>query len=93
MTAIGAAGPVLAALASEEPRDWQAFAACAETDPEAFFPAKGAPTAPAKAVCARCFVRQDCLAYALANPELTSFGIWGGTSERQRRRLRKERAA
>ncbi|WP_136089519.1 WhiB family transcriptional regulator [Auritidibacter ignavus] len=67
---------------------WQADALCAQTDPEAFFPEKGGSTRDAKRVCAQCTVRQECLDYALAHDE--RFGIWGGMSERERRRLRKK---
>ena len=60
---------------------------CAQTDPEAFFPEKGGSTREAKKVCLTCDVRQECLEYALANDE--RFGIWGGLSERERRKLKK----
>jgi WhiB family redox-sensing transcriptional regulator len=66
---------------------WQAEALCAQTDPEAFFPEKGGSTRDAKKVCGSCTVRAQCLEYALSNDE--RFGIWGGLSERERRRLRK----
>jgi WhiB family redox-sensing transcriptional regulator len=66
---------------------WQARALCAQTDPEAFFPEKGGSTREAKKVCQSCHVRSECLDYALANDE--RFGIWGGMSERERRRLKK----
>ena len=69
------------------PGDWQADALCAETDPEAFFPEKGGSTRDAKRICDTCEVRQQCLEYALENDE--RFGIWGGLSERERRKLRK----
>ncbi|WP_298714272.1 WhiB family transcriptional regulator [uncultured Micrococcus sp.] len=68
---------------------WQVDALCAQTDPEAFFPEKGGSTREAKKVCAACDVRRQCLDYAMANDE--RFGIWGGLSERERRRLRRER--
>ena len=68
---------------------WQADALCAQTDPEAFFPEKGGSTREAKRVCEACDVRQECLDYAMANDE--RFGIWGGLSERERRRLRRAR--
>ena len=66
---------------------WQADALCAQTDPEAFFPEKGGSTRDAKKVCGTCMVKSECLEYALENDE--RFGIWGGLSERERRRLRK----
>jgi WhiB family redox-sensing transcriptional regulator len=58
---------------------------CAQTDPEIFFPKKGAPTSPAKELCFACDARVECLAYALDHGE--RFGIWGGMTERGRRRL------
>ena len=70
----------------EEP-DWQERALCAQTDPEAFFPEKGGSTREAKRICSGCDVRAECLDYALAHDE--RFGIWGGLSERERRRLRR----
>ena len=71
---------------AEEP-DWQERALCAQTDPEAFFPEKGGSTREAKRICSGCEVRAECLDYALAHDE--RFGIWGGLSERERRRLRR----
>ncbi|MDR0346557.1 MAG: WhiB family transcriptional regulator [Nocardiopsaceae bacterium] len=67
---------------------WQDRALCAQTDPEAFFPEKGGSTREAKRVCRGCEVRRECLEYALAHDE--RFGIWGGLSERERRRLKRE---
>lgn len=66
---------------------WQERALCAQTDPEAFFPEKGGSTREAKRVCLSCDVRAECLEYALENDE--RFGIWGGLSERERRRVKK----
>ena len=66
---------------------WQERALCAQTDPEAFFPEKGGSTREAKKVCLTCDVRSQCLEYALAHDE--RFGIWGGLSERERRKLKK----
>ena len=66
---------------------WQERALCAQTDPEAFFPEKGGSTREAKKVCIGCDVRGECLEYALQNDE--RFGIWGGLSERERRKLKK----
>ncbi|WP_026460050.1 WhiB family transcriptional regulator [Schaalia suimastitidis] len=71
----------------EGPLAWQQDALCAQTDPEAFFPEKGGSTREAKAVCKACSVRAECLEYALANDE--RFGIWGGLSERERRKMRR----
>ena len=65
---------------------WQERALCAQTDPEAFFPEKGGSTREAKRVCTGCDVRAECLEFALTSDE--RFGIWGGLSERERRRLR-----
>jgi len=65
---------------------WQERALCAQTDPEAFFPEKGGSTREAKRVCASCEVRVECLEYALMHDE--RFGIWGGLSERERRKLK-----
>jgi WhiB family redox-sensing transcriptional regulator len=72
---------------AQEELSWQERALCAQTDPEAFFPEKGGSTREAKKVCMVCEVRAECLAYALEHDE--RFGIWGGMSERERRRLRR----
>lgn len=69
---------------------WQERALCAQTDPEAFFPEKGGSTREAKRVCLSCDVRSECLEYALGHDE--RFGIWGGLSERERRRLKRRSA-
>lgn len=74
-------------VAAEGPLSWQDRALCAQTDPEAFFPEKGGSTREAKKVCASCEVRAECLEYALAHDE--RFGIWGGLSERERRKLKR----
>lgn len=66
---------------------WQSNALCAQTDPEAFFPEKGGSTRDAKRICSTCEVRGECLEYALQNDE--RFGIWGGLSERERRKLKR----
>lgn len=69
--------------------DFFARGACVGVDPELFFPDRGESAEAAKAVCAGCAVRQRCLEYALDHNE--RHGIWGGTSERDRRRLRRQR--
>ena len=71
----------------DNPLSWQTDSLCAQTDPEAFFPEKGGSTRDAKKICTSCEVKAQCLEYALQNDE--RFGIWGGLSERERRKLRK----
>jgi WhiB family transcriptional regulator, redox-sensing transcriptional regulator len=68
---------------------WLEHAACKGTDPSIFFPGRGDTRhlQQAQAVCAHCPVRNPCLQYALASPYLMQ-GVWGGTSERERRRIR-----
>jgi WhiB family redox-sensing transcriptional regulator len=72
-----------------EYQPWMDLALCAQTDPEAFFAEKGEwqKTADAKRICAACPVRAQCLEFALTNKE--QYGVWGGLSERERRKLRK----
>lgn len=68
-------------------RLWMLEARCLDADPEAFFPEKGGSTREAKRICATCPVRTECLEHALASDE--RFGIWGGLSERERRRAKR----
>lgn len=63
---------------------WQADALCHEHPDVTWFPGRGQSTAPAKAICGRCLVRSECLAYAL---EHDLQGVWGGTSDAERRQL------
>lgn len=70
---------------------WADQALCAQTDPEMFFPDKGGTPAPAKRVCMACPVRSECLEFALANE--VRHGVWGGLSERERRKVNKRRVA
>lgn len=77
-------GDVLPGFFGED-QDWVGAALCAQVDGDMFFPEKGGSTKEAKKICAQCEVRADCLEYALENNE--RFGIWGGLSERERRRL------
>lgn len=96
MTAVAAEPPAAAAAAAlfdailprqAEPEDcWQDQALCAQVDAELFYPEKGGSTREAKSICAGCPVRMECLEYAMDRGE--HFGIWGGLSERERRRLR-----
>jgi WhiB family transcriptional regulator, redox-sensing transcriptional regulator len=76
--------------------DWGSRAACRSADPELFFPiSEGGPSTAeitrAKAVCARCEVCSECLAFALATRE--THGVWGGTSPEERALLRKRARA
>ncbi|HET9690540.1 MAG TPA: WhiB family transcriptional regulator [Acidimicrobiales bacterium] len=77
-------------LLSPESNAWRNQANCMGVDPDLFFPERGASTREAKEVCRGCVVQQECLEFALANSE--KFGIWGGLSERERRRIRRRRA-
>ena len=77
------------ALTGNGERDWQIRANCMGVDPDLFFPERGSSTREAKEVCRGCVVREDCLEFAIANGE--KFGIWGGMSERERRRVRRAR--
>lgn len=69
--------------------EWMERANCRGVDPELFYPERGASGADAKAVCQGCVVREECLDHAL--DYLEKFGIWGGLSERERRRIRRKR--
>lgn len=80
--------PTPRATEDDDPLAWQRDALCSQTDPEAFFPEKGGSTRDAKRVCISCDVRDQCLQYALENDE--RFGIWGGKSERERRKLKRQ---
>ncbi len=80
----------LEAFTDEIDKSWQDQANCLGVDPDLFFPERGASTKEAKEVCRGCVVREDCLEFALTNGE--KFGIWGGMSERERRRIRRQRA-
>lgn len=68
---------------------WHADAACREHPEVNWFPERGEDARPAKAICAGCLVRAECLEAAFEHRVTT--GIWGGTSERERRRLRVQR--
>ena len=83
-----AGGMTLDELFGAVEQEWQDQALCAQTDPEAFFPEKGGSTREAKRICQACAVRDECLEYALEHDE--RFGIWGGLSDRERRRLKKQ---
>lgn len=71
-------------------RAWRTHAACRDMDPGIFFPTTGSDVAPAKAICAACPVAAQCGEYALGRNE--DHGVWGGMSERERRRVRRQRS-
>lgn len=81
------------ALLGERP-PWQKLALCGQTDPEGFFPEREEGQAArirlAIRICNRCPVKTRCLDWALEHDE--QFGIWGGTSESERRQLKRHAA-
>ena len=68
---------------------WMAQGNCSNKPTELFFPSDGTGVEKAKNICASCPVKQTCLEHALSHR--INHGVWGGCSERQRRRIRKER--
>lgn len=76
---------VFEAISPDEP--WMDSAACASVGGDSWYPEKGGSTGKAKKICFVCPVCEECLAYALNRDE--RFGIWGGHSERERRRLKR----
>lgn len=70
-----------------EDQGWKLYAACYGQDPDIWYPERGQDVRPAKKVCAVCPARMACLSYALRNGE--RLGIWGGLTERERRRMRR----
>jgi WhiB family redox-sensing transcriptional regulator len=74
---------------SDTDNDWMAAGNCRFEPPSTFFPSDGVGVEIAKRVCADCPVKDQCLEYALQHR--IDHGVWGGTSERQRRRILKQR--
>lgn len=68
---------------------WQNRAACRGVDTDIFFPATEEEAEPAKSICAVCPVLEACLEHALADRERE--GVWGGATERERRRIIRQR--
>jgi WhiB family redox-sensing transcriptional regulator len=68
---------------------WRLRGACRGVDPEIFYPVSEEEAEEAKAICASCSVRETCLEFALANRERD--GVWGGATERERRRMLRQR--
>lgn len=77
------------ALTNGRDLSWQDGANCKGANADLFFPERGASTRTAKSICRECTVREACLEFAIATGE--KFGIWGGMSERERRKVRKDR--
>jgi WhiB family transcriptional regulator, redox-sensing transcriptional regulator len=68
---------------------WRQRASCRGVDPDIFYPISDEEADEAKAICAACAVRETCLEYALTNRERD--GVWGGATERERRRMVRQR--
>jgi WhiB family redox-sensing transcriptional regulator len=68
-------------------QDWRAYAACSGYDPDLFFSPGALEHKVAKRICRACPVRKQCLAYAMDEP--VDHGVWGGLTERERRRYRR----
>jgi WhiB family redox-sensing transcriptional regulator len=75
----------------EENNSWMEDALCRGSDPAVFFPSDGVGVEQIRRVCADCVVRTACLEYALRHR--IDHGVWGGTSERERRRILARRRA
>ena len=69
--------------------EWMGQGKCRDMDPAAFFPSDGIGVQAAQRICDECPVKSPCLEYALANR--VDHGVWGGTSERERRRILRRR--
>lgn len=80
--------PFLIPIGDDSPLDWRDDAACVGTDPDAFFVGKGGDPKPALKICRGCPVTAECLDWALRHGET---GVWGATTDRQRRDLRRAR--
>ena len=68
---------------------WRQHAACKGVEPEVFYPVTDEEAEIAKAICTVCSVRGTCLEYALTNRERE--GVWGGATEKERRRIVRQR--
>ena len=69
--------------------NWMAHGLCANEPPDTFFPSDGVGVEIARRICATCPVKEPCLSHALRNR--IDHGVWGGCSERERRRILKRR--
>ena len=73
-------------LPVERSEPWMREAACIGINPKVFYPGRGEDAEPAKTICRACPSTAECLNYAIENREL--YGVWGGKSENQRRKMR-----
>lgn len=81
--------PALDLVSFEEQATWRPYANCLGVDSNIFHPQRGETTEAARGVCRGCVVRMPCLEYAITTRQ--KWGIWGGLSERERRRIRDQR--
>ncbi len=79
------------ALAIAADQDWRSASLCAKGDPDLWFAVGAVEHKQAKSICGRCPVQSACLQYAMSAP--ITHGIWGGMTERERRRVRRQSAA
>ncbi len=70
---------------------WRQAAACRDSEVDMFFPASEDDAEPAKAICAQCPVRYECLDWAIRTRQ--DYGVWGGLTESERRQLRRRQVA
>ncbi len=68
---------------------WRQRGACRGLDPEVFYPSSDEDAGEAKSICGTCAAQEQCLEYALSNRETD--GVWGGATERERRRILRQR--
>jgi len=84
--------PISHVIFNRDKEKWRDEAACKDIPIETFFPTKGASqkkVQQAKAICNICPVKQDCYEWAIQFPERLLMGIWGGTTGKDRRAIRK----
>ena len=74
----------------EDAESWQAIAACQDIETNVFFPSDSRGVEAARRICQNCVVKEECLDYALQTRQ--DHGVWGGASERERRRIGGQRA-
>jgi len=74
----------------DDDRPWAAFAACRDVDDDLFFPSREEGGRTAVRICSGCPVREQCLAWALEMR--IGYGVWGGLTEGERRRLQRRSA-